>query len=76
MVILPPKVLVPVTVKAKVFTEFVMAAPDVIVNEPIVSVPVYCKSSVPPELIETTEASKAPAVPITSVPPPTVVPPP
>ena len=74
--ILPPKVLVPETVKAKVFTEFVIAAPDVIVNVPIVSVPEYCKSSVPPEAIDTAVESNAPAVPTTSVPPFTAVPPP
>ena len=44
------RVLAPVTVKADVFTEFVMAAVDAIEREPNVTVPEYCKSRVPPAL--------------------------
>ena len=68
MVILPPKVLVPETVKAEVFTELVIAALDVIVSEAKVIVPEYCRSRIAPEPIETTPVLRAPALPTARVP--------
>ena len=76
MVILPARVLVPVTVKIDVFTELVIAAFDVMVSEVMATVPAYCRSSVPPEAIETGLEPKASALLIVSVPALMLVPPP
>ena len=68
VVIVPARVLTPVTVKADVFVEVVIAAPDAIVSEARVTVPEYCRSSVPLEPIETTLAPGTPALVTASLP--------
>jgi hypothetical protein len=69
------RVLAPVTVKADVFTEFVMAAVEPIEREPNVTVPEYCKSRVLPALRFTAPVPVELALAAASVPAVIVVPP-